>query len=136
MPRMTIDEIERFLDAHFPQAKGFCRIAALDDETIELVLPFSDDHLRPGGTLSGPSLMTLADTAIYFLILATLGPVALAVTTSLNINFLRKPPPADAHATARLLKLGKALVVGEVHIRSADGTLVAQATATYSLPPR
>ena len=80
------------------------------------MLPFSADNLRPGGTLSGPTLMTMADTAMYFLLLSRLGPVALAVTTSLSINFLRRPPPADLLATARLLKLGSKLAVGEVHI--------------------
>ena len=80
-------------------------------------------------------MMTLADTASYFLVLAKLGPLALAVTTHLDINFLRKPPAADVQGTARLLKVGKALVVTEVHMRSLDGALLAQASVTYSLPP-
>lgn len=136
MPAMTADDIERFLTDHFPQARGFCQITSIREDEVDLVVRYSADYLRPGGTLSGPTLMTLADTAVYFLLLSRLGPVALAVTTSLSINFLRRPPPADLHATARLLKLGSRLAVGEVHITSAaGGGLVAQAAVTYALPP-
>jgi uncharacterized protein (TIGR00369 family) len=134
---MTAEQIEAFLEAHFPAAIGFCRISAIRDEEIDCVVPYSDSYLRPGGTLSGPTLMTLADTAVFFLILAKLGPIGLAVTTSLNINFLRKPPPGPLLARCRLLKLGKRLAVAEVHIAPhQDGDPVAQATATYSIPPR
>lgn len=136
MPAMTADAIDRFLADHFPQARGVGQITSIREDELELVLPYSSDYLRPGGTLSGPTLMTLADTAMYFLLLSRLGPVALAVTTNLSINFLRRPPPADLHATARLLKLGSRLAVGEVHISSAEGgALVAQAAVTYALPP-
>ncbi len=136
MPAMTAEEIDRFFAEHFPQAHGFVRIAAIREDEIDLVLAFSEQYLRPGGTVSGPTLMTLADTAMYHLLLARLGPVALAVTTSLSINFLRRPPPAELRATARLLKLGSRLAVGEVHIASAEGgALVAQASVTYALPP-
>lgn len=136
MPAMTADEIDRFFAEHFPQAHGLVRIEAIREDEIDVVLPYSDQYLRPGGTVSGPTLMTLADTAMYHLLLAKLGPVALAVTTSLSINFLRKPPPADLRATARMLKLGTRLAVGEVHIASASGGgLVAQASVTYALPP-
>ncbi len=131
---MTADEIEHFLAEHFPTAVGFCRIIAIRDDEIDCVVPYRDAYLRPGGTLSGPTLMTLADTALYFLILAKLGPLGLAVTTHLDINFLRKPPPADLHATARLLKLGKSLAVGEVHIYDSERHMLAQASVTYSLP--
>jgi uncharacterized protein (TIGR00369 family) len=133
---MTADDIDRFLADHFPQARGFCQITSIREDAVDLALPYSADYLRPGGTLSGPTLMTLADTAMYFLVLSQLGPVALAVTTNLSINFLRRPPPADLRATARMLKLGSRLAVGEVHISSADGgALVAQASVTYALPP-
>ncbi len=135
MPRMTADQISDLMAAHFPQARGFCEIAALTDEHVECVVRYRDDFLRPGGTLSGPTLMTLADTAMYFLVLANIGPQPLAVTSSLQINFLRKPPPADLHATARMLKLGSRLAVGEVHLRGGQPpVLVAQATVTYALP--
>ena len=82
-------------------------------------LHFDDKHLRPGGTISGPSMFSLADVALYVAVLAQVGRVRLAVTTNLNINFLRKPPPADLIGEARLLKLGKRLAVGEVAISSA-----------------
>ena len=136
MPRMDAAAIEAFLSAHFPAAVGFGRIVAIRADELDVELAYRAEYLRPGGTLSGPTLMTLADTAMYYLLLAQLGPVALAVTTSLNINFLRRPPPAAVRATARLLKLGQRLAVGEIHMRSmADDGLIAQASATYALPP-
>jgi uncharacterized protein (TIGR00369 family) len=97
---------------------------------------FSEKSLRPGGTISGPTMMGLTDFAMYVAILASLGPVPLAVTTNLNINFLRKPAQRDLIAEARLIKLGKRLAVGEVEIYS-DGEeeMVSHATATYSIPP-
>jgi uncharacterized protein (TIGR00369 family) len=98
---------------------------------------YSQKFLRPGGTISGPTMMGLTDFAMYVAILASIGPVPLAVTTNLNINFLRKPAPGDLIAQARLIKLGKRLAVGEVAILS-DGEedMVAHATTTYSIPPR
>ena len=97
---------------------------------------FSDRSLRPGGTISGPTMMALTDFAMYVAVLASVGPVPLAVTTSLNINFLRKPAQRDLIAEAKLIKLGKRLAVGDVTIYS-DGEeeMVAHATATYSIPP-
>ena len=99
---------------------------------------FHERQLRPGGTISGPTMMGLADFAMYVAILASIGPVPLAVTTNLNINFLRKPAARDLIAEARLIKLGKRLAVGEVALWS-DGEedeLVAHVTSTYSIPPR
>ncbi len=100
-------------------------------------LPFDEAHIRPGGTISGPAMMALADFAMYAAVLGMIGPVELAVTTSFNINFLRKPGTADIVAVARILKLGKRLAVGEVTLCS-DGEAepVAHVTATYSIPPR
>ena len=97
---------------------------------------FSERSLRPGGTVSGPTMMGLTDFAMYVAILASVGPVPLAVTTNLNINFLRKPAQRDLIAEVRLIKLGKRLAVGEVEIYS-DGEeeMVAHATSTYSIPP-
>lgn len=137
MPRMDAQALERFLDDTFPQARaaGF-RIAAVDDARVELTLRTTAAHLRPGGTVSGPTLMTLADSAAYFIILARLGPVALAVTTNLEIHFLRKPEPGELRATATLLKLGKRIAVARVEIHGDDGgELLAHATVTYSIPP-
>lgn len=138
MLKMDVDALERFLDEHFPQAKaaGFV-IDSLAPEQIVLRLDANESHLRPGGTVSGPTLMTLADSATYLLLLARLGPVALAVTTNLNIHFMRKPEPAQLRARARLLKLGKRIAVAEVGIYGADPErLFAHATVTYSIPSR
>ncbi len=137
MPRMTAAEIETFLERHFPAAVGFAKIEEIGDQTMRVRAPYREAYLRPGGTLSGPTLMMLADTSIYFLILAHLGPIGLAVTSNLTINFLRKPAPRDLIAEARLLKLGKRSAVGDVLI-FVGGELepVAHATATYALPAR
>jgi uncharacterized protein (TIGR00369 family) len=98
---------------------------------------FNEKSLRPGGTISGPTMMGLTDFAMYVAILASIGPVALAVTTNLNINFLRKPAQKDLIAHVRLIKLGKRLAVGDVEIYSdGEDDMVAHATATYSIPPR
>lgn len=138
MPKMTAAELEGFLTTHFPQVGDFLfRIERVEDKAVRVRLPFHEMHLRPGGTISGPALMTLADTAMYVLVLAQIGPVALAVTTNLNINFLRKPAQRDVMAEARLLKLGSRLAVGEVTMFSeGDDEPVAHATLTYSIPPR
>jgi uncharacterized protein (TIGR00369 family) len=137
MPKMTLAELEAFYANHFPQMESFrLKIEKLEDKSVQVRLFYHELHLRPGGTVSGPSLMTLADMAMYSLLLAMIGPVALAVTTSLNINFLRKPAPADVIARARLLKLGSRLAVGEVTMFSeGDEEPVAHATVTYSIPP-
>jgi uncharacterized protein (TIGR00369 family) len=136
MPRLSAQELDDFLHREFPQVDGNRFAIERADETgVRIRMPFHERHLRPGGTISGPSLMTLADTALYVAILSEIGRVPLAVTTNLNINFLRRPSPADVLAEARLLKLGKRLAVGEVELYS-DGSpdMVAHAVLTYSLP--
>jgi uncharacterized protein (TIGR00369 family) len=134
---MSAQELEAFLYSHFPDMEGLgYRVEKVGDRFAQVRLLYHDRHLRPGGTISGPSLMTLADTAMYLAVLAMLGPVALAVTTNLNINFLRKPARADVIGQAKLLKLGKRLAVGEVTMYSdGDTEPVAHATGTYSIPP-
>jgi len=139
-PVMSVAEISEFLDREFPQIHAGGRVYAIDaispGEAV-VRLSANDMHLRPGGTVSGPSMMALADLAAYVVILAHIGPVALAVTTNLNINFLRKPEPGDLVATCRLLKLGKRLAVTECGIGGqGEEDYVAHATATYSVPPR
>ncbi|POF29201.1 PaaI family thioesterase [Roseibium marinum] len=139
-PVMSAREIMEMLDREFPQIHAGGRVYAIDSvSTGQAVLRLTANelHLRPGGTISGPSMMALADLAAYVVILAHIGPVALAVTTSLNINFLRKPGPGDLLCTCRLLKLGKRLAVVECSL-AGEGKedLVAHATATYSVPPR
>src|SRR3954453_18631853 len=118
---MSAEEVEAFLDREFPQIHLDGRvysIEAVGDLTARMRLKASDRHIRPGGTLSGPSMMALADLALYVAILSAIGPVPLAVTTNLSFNFLRKPGRCDLIAECRLLKLGKRLAVGEVVLRS------------------
>ena len=120
---------------HFAAQLGVEPVSLEREKTV-LRLPYREDFLRPGGTISGPLLMGLADLAMYGLVLGAIGRVELAVTTNLSINFLRRPPPKDLEARARLLKLGKRLAVGEVEIYSVgEDEMVAHAVATYSLPP-
>ena len=135
---LDIDELSQFVRKSFPQADAYqWSIEDLVAGSIRVRMKIDDDHLRPGGTISGPTMFALADIAAYLGILAHIGKVALAVTTSLNINFLAKPLPGDLVADCRLVKLGKRLAVCEIHIMStANDTIVAQATATYSIPPR
>src|SRR5215470_20238194 len=137
---MTIGELERFLAAEFPQVfkpESGLTIEAVWDGGCRVRQAFNELSIRPGGTISGPTMMALADFAMYVAVLAAIGPVALAVTVNLNINFLRKPAQRDLTAEARLLKLGKRLATGEVTIRSDDeDDPVAHVTATYSIPPR
>lgn len=136
MPRMSAEELERFLYSHFPQVDvPDFHVEHVEDMFARVRLRYHKKHLRPGGTISGPALMALADTATYIALLGMIGPVALAVTTNLNINFLRKPEQADVTAECRLLKLGKRLAVGAVTMFSeGDSEPVAHATVTYSIP--
>lgn len=139
-PVMTIAEIDAFLETDFPQIHTDGRVfgvTAVRPGEIDMVFDPSDRHLRPGGTVSGPAMFTLADVACYVAILAHVGPVALAVTTNLNINFLRKPEPQRITCRARILKLGKRLGVVEATLFQEDlDEPVAHAVATYSIPPR
>ena len=136
---MTIPELERLLGAEFPQAfypGSGLSIEALWDRGCRVRQAFREGSLRPGGTISGPTMMALADVAMYVALLAAIGPVPLAVTINLNINFLRKPGRCDLTAEARLLKLGKRLANGEVTLRcDGEEEPVAHVTATYSIPP-
>lgn len=136
--RMTISEIERYLDQVFPQLHYGGRTYFIEEVgplSARMRCDYHERHLRPGGTISGPTMMALADLALYVAILAQIGPVGLAVTTSLNYNFLRKPGPVALIAEARLLKLGKRLAVGEVGLFSqGEAEMVCHATGTYSIP--
>ena len=137
--KMSVAELEAFLHAEFPQAftlDGDIKIEQADGESCRLRQRFHHRMLRPGGTVSGPTLMALADFAMYVVLLSAIGPVGLAVTTNLNINFLRKGAAGeDVLAVAKLLKLGKRLAVGEVTLLSGDSVdPIAHVTATYSIP--
>jgi uncharacterized protein (TIGR00369 family) len=136
---MSVSELEQFLHAEFPQAfgNGDIVIESADGETSLLRQYYSERMLRPGGTVSGPTLMALADFAMYVVLLSAIGPIGLAVTTNLNINFLRKGQPGqDIMAAAKLLKLGSRLAVGEVRLLSGTSPdPIAHVTSTYSIPP-
>jgi uncharacterized protein (TIGR00369 family) len=136
---MSTEELERFLAAEFPQVcnpGSGLSIEAVWERGCCVRQAFRASSLRPGGTISGPTMMALADFAMYVAVLAAIGPVPLAVTINLNISFLRKAAPGDLTSDARLLKLGKRLAVGEVIVRC-DGQdePVAHVTSTYSIPP-
>lgn len=135
---MTIEEIAALLTKEFPQAfypGSGLTIERVNYGDVRVRKAFHEDHLRPGGTVSGPTMMELADFAMYVAVFSAVGPQPLAVTTNLNINFLRKPAAADLIAEARLMKVGKRLAVGEVSLYSkGDSEPVAHVTSTYSLP--
>ena len=139
-PILNRDEVSDFLDREFPQLHFGGRTYHLDavgPMTARVRMDYHERHLRPGGTLSGPSMMALADLGLYAAILAHIGPVGLAVTTNLNFNFMRKPGQRPLIADCRLLKLGKRLAVGEASIYSeGSDDLVCHATGTYSIPDR
>jgi uncharacterized protein (TIGR00369 family) len=136
--KMSVPELEQFLRVEFPQffANDGITIKRADGETCLLRQRYDEKMLRPGGTVSGPTLMALADCAMYVVLLSAIGPLSLAVTTSLNINFLRRAEAGhDLIAAARIMKLGKRLAVGEVMLMSAASPdPVAHVTATYSIP--
>ncbi len=134
--RASKAELEQFFADEFPQANFV--IEAVGERKARLRKRIGTAHLRPGGTVSGPVLMALADASLYVAILGEIGLVAMAVTTNLNINFLQKPSAnADLIADCRLIKVGKRLAIGEVSIHS-EGTPdpVAHAVGTYAIPPR
>jgi uncharacterized protein (TIGR00369 family) len=137
--RLDVQSIEALIDTHFPQIHSGARtlvIEAVGPMSARVRLLSHDRHIRPGGTVSGPAMFTLADFSVYVAIIATLGQPGLeAVTTNLNINFLAKPEPRDLIATVRLIRVGRRLAVGEAEI-IADGApdMVAHAIATYALP--
>jgi uncharacterized protein (TIGR00369 family) len=136
--KMSVADVEAFLAREFPQiaATGDFSVLETGPMTAKLRLNCGERHLRPGATVSGPTMFALADVGIWIAVLAQIGPVGMAVTTNLNINFLRLPGAVDLVADCRILKLGRRLAIGECAIAPArGGELVAHATATYSIPP-
>ena len=131
----TKAEIIDFLAREFPQSK--CVVEEVDNGSATVMHHVGTDHLRPGETVSGPLLMTVADVALYVAILGTIGIVPLAVTTSLTINFLRKPSAGKPIVgVCKLIKVGRTLAVGEVALYSrGNEEMVAHAVGTYSIPP-
>ena len=131
----TRAELQAFMTAEFPQNR--CTIEAVGGGSATMRYEVSESDLRPGGTVSGPVLMMVADVALYIAILGDIGIVPLTVTTSLNINFLRKPSAgASIVGVCKLVKLGKLLAVGEVSLYSeGNHAMVAHAVGTYAIPP-
>lgn len=139
-PRLTLAETEAFLAVEFPQMAHGGPTYVIEDVgfgTARMRLLVRDEHLRPGGTVSGPAMMALADIALYVALLGAIGPVPLAVTTNFSINFLRRPDPQDVVASCRYLKIGRTLAVGEGELLMAGGDeAIAHVVGTYSIPPK
>jgi len=135
--KMDVAALNAFLRSDFAQVADSFEVLAAGEETV-IRLKVDHGHLRPGGTISGPTMFALADVGIYLAILSRIGPVALAVTTNATIDFLRKPAAGvDLIARIRVLKLGRVLAVGDALIHSeGQGDPVARASMTYSIPPK
>lgn len=133
---VSFEELQAFLAEQFPQGARYGALQQVGDGWAEMRLEVGEDHLRPGGTVSGPAMMALADVALYAALLSRIGLVPLAVTSNLNINFLRKPVAhAPIRARAKMLKVGRTMGVGEVFVYSEGmDEVVAHATLTYAIP--
>ncbi len=134
---MDVAALMAFLASDFAEVADNFIVERADEAGLDLRLQVASRHLRPGGTVSGPTIFALADMAVYLAILSQIGPKALTVTTNASIDFLRKPAAGtDLIGTARILKLGRVLAVGDVLIYSQGmAEPVARATLTYSIPP-
>jgi uncharacterized protein (TIGR00369 family) len=139
-PVLTAAEVNALMATVYPQLND--HVTSYEAREVfpggcTVRLNADERHLRPGGTVSGPSLFTLADIGGYVCVLSHAGPDALSVTTNLNINFVRKAEagPIDGHC--RILKLGKSLMMFDIDIVAGpEGQTVAHATGTYSIPPK
>lgn len=137
MTALTAEQVQALIRMGVPMAEDIdLRIDRLDADCALARVPFQAKLVRPGGTLSGPTIMSLADAAMYAVVLGRLGRVEMAVTANLNINFLAKPKPVDLLAQARILRLSRRQAVCEVSLYSAgnEDELVAHVTGTYALP--
>ncbi|MDT2076032.1 MAG: PaaI family thioesterase [Planktomarina sp.] len=134
--KMDVAALSEFLNKFFPQVSGEFDIKKLEENYLEVVLKIEDKHLRPGGTVSGPSMFALADVAAYLNVLSMVGPKALAVTTNCGIDFMRRPlANSDLIAKSQIVKLGRSLAVTQCLMYSVgDSKPVARANLTYSLP--
>ena len=135
--KLTAAELRAVMKSDFPSPAADFELVSLSAMSATLRMPVTAQHLRPGNTVSGPVLFTLADVAFYAATLGMIGPKLLTVTTNANINFLRRPIAKVLVARAHILKLGKQLSVGEVylHAEAEPDVVVAHATMTYSIPP-
>lgn len=138
-PIVSVAEIDHFLETEFPQVHQDGRVHAITDlapGTLTMRLDPNERHLRIGGTVSGPAIFTLADYAAYSVILAHVGLKGLSVTTSFHLDFMRKAEPGPIFCTAKLLKLGRRLVVVSLAVTDSEDALIAHGSCTYSVPPR
>jgi len=134
--KMSAAEVGNFLEEVYPQMAGRFAVEELSAMQARVRLKVTDADLRPGGTVSGPSMFTLADCAFYIAVLGMIGKQAMTVTTNCSIDFMRKPAPGDLIAEVVLHKLGRVLAVGDVLMRSEGvDAPVARASVTYSIPP-
>ena len=134
-PLMSKVDLENFLEKEFPQVSSNFKILNTKANSLSMLMHISDEHLRPGGTVSGPTMFLLADVSFYLATLSIIGPKSLTVTTNCSINFLRKPNISDLISETRVLKIGKTLSVGDVLIYSKGiKEPVAHASLTYSIP--
>ena len=136
--KMTVEELNSYIEEIFPQISGLYAIENLDKNFVSVKYMPTERDLRPGGSISGPTLFTLADISTFMALLAMIGPVHLAVTTNCSIDFLRKPQADEVLlAECRILKIGRALAVSEVLLFSGSAEEpVARASLTYSIPPK
>lgn len=136
--KFTPEEMTDYLEEVFPQVKGWFVVEELTEQGCVMRMPVTDAHLRPGGTVSGPSMFGLADVSAYVATMGMIGREALAVTTNCSLDFMRKPEAGrDMIARATLLKLGKTLSVTDILLYSeGKPEPVARANMTYSIPPR
>ncbi len=137
MAKISVEDFDHIIETELPWAQEIgMKTDQIEDGCATLRLPFNEGMLRPGGTISGPTMMALADACMYAVILSAIGQVKLAVTTNFNINFMHRPAPGDLMAEGKIMKLGKRLAVMDVTLHS-DGhdEPVAHATGTYSIPP-
>ena len=134
-PLMSKIDLENFLEKEFPQVSNNFKILNTKPNSLSMLMHISDEHLRPGGTVSGPTMFLLADVSFYLATLSIIGPKSLTVTTNCSVNFLRKPNISDLISESRVLKIGKTLSVGDVLIYSKGiKEPVAHASLTYSIP--
>jgi uncharacterized protein (TIGR00369 family) len=136
-PVLDADGVNALLRRAFPQSpdQGFPRVTQVEPGRLRIVSPYRVDMLRPGGVIAGPTLMSLADTAAYAIVLAHIGDQLMAVTSQLNMSFLRGAQPGDLHAEAEMLRLGRRLATCDVRIwTEGPDRLAAQANVTYALP--
>jgi len=140
LSRPSLAEIDGFLRREFPQLFLHGEIFSVTEigaGMCSMRMAYHESQLRPGGTISGPAMMQLADVSIWVALLGAIGAVPLAVTTNLSINFLRKPEPRALISTCRMMKIGKSLAVGEASLTSeGSDDVVAHAVATYAIPPQ